>query len=105
MGRRAVFVLAGCLLALGCSGDEETSEAARDPGAVHAARVEKINMRAELNDDGRPGVKLRAALDHDDTADFRPGATAYAKIHCGRRPLAYVWLSDVIEYVRGWLVF
>jgi hypothetical protein len=33
-------------------------------------------------------------------AHLRPGATVVARVHCGRRSLAYVWLHEFWEAVR-----
>ena len=38
-----------------------------------------------------------------DLTGLRPGATADAKVHCGRASLGYVWFHDAIAWLqRTW---
>jgi hypothetical protein len=38
-------------------------------------------------------------------ADPKIGATATAKVHCGRRAIGYVWFHDLIDFVRAKILF
>jgi len=33
------------------------------------------------------------------------GASATAKIHCGTRPIGYVWFHDLVDFVRAKILF
>jgi hypothetical protein len=35
----------------------------------------------------------------------RAGTSATARVHCGRRPIGYVWLHDLIDAVRTQVLF
>jgi hypothetical protein len=50
---------------------------------------------------------VKATLDFDETGmpNLRPGATVYARIHCGRKPLGYVWFHQLLERLRGWAFY
>ena len=38
-------------------------------------------------------------------ADPKIGATATAKIHCGKRAIGYVWFHDLVDFVRAKILF
>lgn len=77
------------------------------PGITLAGRVAEVAGAAEF-DAARGGVlPVTIALDADaPPADLRrAGATARARIHCGRRPLGYVWFREAWDAIRGWIGF
>ena len=74
-------------------------------GIKHQAHVQKIAGRTEVGEAGPPTVKVTAKVNRDDISPLRPGATIYARIHCGRKPIGYVWFHDVFEAIREWLFF
>ena len=55
--------------------------------------------------EGRPGVRIVIAFDRTDVARLRPGTTAFVKIHCGQRPIGYVWFREVLEVARTRFLF
>jgi hypothetical protein len=50
--------------------------------------------------DGAPCVLMEVDMDYRLLDDLRPNATAMAKIHCGRRSAAFVWLHEFYEELR-----
>ena len=42
---------------------------------------------------------------NEDLPALVPGATARARIDCGRRALGYVWLHDLFEAFQTWVAF
>jgi multidrug efflux pump subunit AcrA (membrane-fusion protein) len=72
---------------------------------VYHGTVRNLAARTELNEENRPVVKLTMDFDQRSVPELRPGATVFARIGCGRKPLGYVWLHDLIEAFRGWLFF
>jgi multidrug efflux pump subunit AcrA (membrane-fusion protein) len=78
---------------------------ATDPAATHQGRIEKTAMDAQNLDGQEATVLVTVQIDREQLPPPRPGATVAAKIHCGRRPLAYVWFHDLIEAVRSRLMF
>jgi hypothetical protein len=74
---------------------------ASDPGQEYQGRVTNIAPTTELNAEQQPMVRVTVAFDKNAVPALRPGATAIAKVHCGRRSLGYVWLHDLYEYVHS----
>lgn len=48
---------------------------------------------------------IKVAIDKRELPDPRPGATVTAKIYCGRRPLGYVYLHDLIAFIQSRIIF
>jgi hypothetical protein len=52
---------------------------------------------------------VRVAFDQqklrDAVKDPKIGASATAKIHCGKRPIGYVWFHDLVDFVRAKILF
>lgn len=74
---------------------------ASEPGKVYSGRVAKVALATELDEKDEPTVLVTVDFDKRDVDALRPGGTANAKIHCGRRSLGYVWLSDLFHYVQS----
>lgn len=74
---------------------------ASDPGTVHRGRVSEVALATELDEQDEPMMRATVEFDQDGVSGLRPGATAQAKIHCGRRSLGYVWLADLYHYLQS----
>jgi multidrug efflux pump subunit AcrA (membrane-fusion protein) len=74
------------------------------PGHVTAISA-AAPLEAEGLEDAAPPVEVRIALEGDPPAAARPGMTASVRIHCGQRPLGYVWLHDVGATIYRWATF
>jgi len=74
-------------------------------GADYTGKLRHIASRTEVSEDNRSVVRVTLDVDKKNIPDLRPGATIHAKIHCGRRSLAYVWFHDVVEAALNWLRF
>lgn len=61
-----------------------------------------ISKRAESSEDHHGVVKAVIDFSSAQVHDLRPGATVFARLHCGRQPLGYVWFYELIELLRGW---
>ena len=48
---------------------------------------------------------VRVAIDKEELPQRRPGATVTAHVHCGKRPLGYVWLHEAIAFVQSKILF
>jgi hypothetical protein len=48
---------------------------------------------------------VRIALEGEPPAAARPGMSASVRIHCGKRPLGYVWLYDIGATLYRWATF
>ena len=62
--------------------------------------IVKVAPATELSDELTPSVEVVAALPPSEKLTLRPGATAVARVHCGRRSLGYVWLHELWEAIR-----
>lgn len=78
-----------------------TFSPALDPGTVREGRVTEIQNSAELRGEDGNTVLVRAEIRTADLPQRRPGAEVAAHIHCGRRALGYVWLADVVDFLRA----
>lgn len=89
-----------------------TYSPALDPGTVREGTVIDIQNSAELRGEEGNTVLVRADISADDLERdihqdkrYRPGSEVAAHIHCGRRPLGYVWACDIIDFLRAKVLF
>lgn len=89
-----------------------TYSPALDPGTVREGIVTEIQNSAELRGEEGNTVLVRASMTPEDlerdihqNKRYRPGAEVAAHIHCGKRPLGYVWLSDIVDFLRAKVMF
>jgi hypothetical protein len=79
---------------------------ATEPGTTHYGTVKEIHRSAEVRPDEGNTVLIKVAIDKQDVLDLlRPGATVTAQVDCGRRPLGYVLLHDVFDFVQSRVLF
>ena len=77
-----------------------------DPKQKHRGKVETVGIRTEVGERDGAFVPVTVELaDQENVPQLVPGATARARIDCGRRPIGYVWLHDVIDAFRTWVAF
>ena len=76
-----------------------------DAGLTRHGHVESVAMVAETEEDGAVRAAVTVNVDGDESGDFRTGASVTARIHCGEKPIGYVWLRGLIDTVRSslWL--
>jgi hypothetical protein len=75
-----------------------------DPGTTHAGTVEKVALASETDAQGTRSVLVTIAIDGDRIPGQRPGASVLARVHCGRRPIGYVWFHEIWETIQSrWL--
>jgi hypothetical protein len=89
---------------------------ATDPDTKHWGEVREIEKSAEVRGEEGNTVIIRVKIDKQDllpidpltgqpVGRLRPGAAVDAKIHCGKRPLGFVLLHDLIDFVRSEILF
>ena len=78
---------------------------ATDPGTQHTAVIDRVALSIERSQAGDPALRAIVRVDAGELPNSRPGSTVIAKIHCGRRSLAYVWLHDLYYAVMTRLLF
>jgi multidrug efflux pump subunit AcrA (membrane-fusion protein) len=64
-----------------------------------------VSESTQLDEQVGASVLARASVDPNELPTLRAGATAAAKIHCGRKPWAYVLFHDVVAFVRTKILF
>ena len=81
------------------------------PGREHDGTVTEksdIQSRADVvQREAGPSVRIRVSIDKNDLKgkDLRPGMSVTAKVYCGRKPLGYVWLHEVWEWIERKVLF
>lgn len=78
---------------------------ATNPGTTHIGTVKDVHRSAEVRGEEGNTVLLRVAIDKSELTDLRSGAAVTAKVHCGRAPIGYVWLHDLISFVESKILF
>ena len=80
-----------------------------DLDEIHQGQLATIREVAVLDpeqmDEELPAIEVEISLEDEQLAAARPGMTAEVRIHCGRRPLGYIWLHDVWEAIYRWVIF
>ena len=77
-----------------------TFSLASDPGVKRSAIVKQIGTTVEtLNDQGAT-LRIDATVDSSEMVNIRPGATANARIHCGRTCIGYVWTRRLWDFIN-----
>ncbi|MEO8495262.1 MAG: GAF domain-containing protein [Planctomycetota bacterium] len=74
-------------------------------GQRYHGTVEEIAMATELDEHDQPTVLVRVAVDREQLPDLRPGATVIANVHCGRRPIGYVWFRELFDVIKTRVLF
>jgi multidrug efflux pump subunit AcrA (membrane-fusion protein) len=77
---------------------------ASDPAVTHRGHLSRVALATDTAG-GQSAAEAIVALDGPLPADARAGARVIARIHCGRRSIGYVWLHDLIDFVRTSLLF
>jgi len=84
---------------------------ALEPSVTHKGKILEVHRSAEVRGDEGNTVLIKVELDEDEMNQLREqqklrqGAAVTAKIHCGKRPLGYVLLHDVIEFIQSRVLF
>jgi hypothetical protein len=80
---------------------------ALQPGTTRHGKIEEVNESAEVRGDEGNTVLIYVRMDKEELEQLRAeqklrqGAAVTAKVHCGRRPLGYVLLHDLFEFVQS----
>jgi hypothetical protein len=84
---------------------------ATEPGTKHVGTIKEIHRSAEVRGDEGNTVLIKVELDKAEMEQLRaqrklfPGATVTAKVYCGRRPLGFVLVHDLIEFIQARVLF
>jgi multidrug efflux pump subunit AcrA (membrane-fusion protein) len=78
---------------------------ATESGKTRYGTVTEVQRSAEVRGEEGNTVLIKVAINKDELPDKRPGATVTAKVYCGRRPLGYVLLHDLIGFIQSKIIF
>jgi hypothetical protein len=82
---------------------------ATHPGDKLEGWIEKIDPSAEVRGEDGNTVLMRVGFDQATLRETFPepkiGAGVTAKVYCGRRSFAYVWLHDLVDFIRAKILF
>lgn len=82
---------------------------ATSPGTSYEGKVKEVHEDAKVRGEEGNTVQVRVAIDKAkllaENHDLRPGATVTTKVYCGRAPIGYVWLHDLIAFVQTKILF
>ena len=78
---------------------------AADPAVTYRGQIEKTAIRTEITESDESVVLVTASINRDEISKLIPAASVVARIRCGQRPIGYVWLHDLFEAVRSWIMF
>jgi multidrug efflux pump subunit AcrA (membrane-fusion protein) len=73
-----------------------------DPAHAVTGVLANFAVATELDAQQESTVAATVEFDRQAVGGLRPGATAVAKIYCGRRSLGFVWFHDLFNYLRSW---
>ena len=81
---------------------------ATEPGTTLQGKVKEVQNSAEIRekDEGNV-VVIKVAINENeiDPANVREGTTVTGKVHCGRRPVGYVWFHDLLAFLQAKVFF
>ncbi len=78
---------------------------ATSPGQTLEGKVTQIAPRLEIDESGESYILTTVEAPRDKIENRAPGATAFARIDCGRGSLAEAWFHDLIDAARLWMPF
>jgi biotin carboxyl carrier protein len=82
---------------------------ATNPAEQLQGEVDEEELSAEVRGDSGNTVLVHVSFDQDKLrkviAEPKIGASATAKIHCGKRAIGYVWFHDLVDFVRSKILF
>jgi multidrug efflux pump subunit AcrA (membrane-fusion protein) len=98
---------AGHVLAGQRAGDEKLAVSfllASDPALTHHGHLDRLAAATDSSG-GKTVTEAIVTLDEPLPEGTRAGSRVTARVHCGRRSLGYVWLHDLIDFLRTSLLF
>jgi multidrug efflux pump subunit AcrA (membrane-fusion protein) len=78
---------------------------ASDPSRSYRGTIRDVAATTSLDDQIGISVMVTVAIDSSQLSNPHAGTTAITRIHCGRQPIGYVWLHDLIDAIRTRLLF
>jgi hypothetical protein len=82
-----------------------------EPGMSYLGKIKEISKSAEIRGEEGNTVLIKVELDKEEMEKLRAaqafssGLSVTAKVYCGRRPLGYVLLHDLFEFIQARVMF
>ena len=76
-----------------------TFSLASDPSVKRTALVKQIGTTIETLTDQGATLRIDAWVEAGEMVNIRPGATANARIHCGKTTIGYVWTRRLWDFI------
>ncbi|TWU54577.1 HlyD family secretion protein [Rubripirellula tenax] len=71
-----------------------------DPTQTIAGSIDRVSGVADVNAAGKSVVRAIVSIESGDGSAMRQGASVVARIHCGKRSAAFVYLQSFIQWYR-----
>lgn len=78
---------------------------ASDPSRSYRGTIRNVAETTNVDDQIGISVMVTVEVDSSQLSNPHAGTTAITRIHCGRQPIGYVWLHDLIDAIRTRLLF
>ena len=78
---------------------------ATDSDKKYEGEVKEIERIAEVHGEEGNTVLIKVKINKDDLPQLRPGASADARVYCGKEPLGFVLFHDVVNFIRSKVLF
>jgi transcriptional regulator with GAF, ATPase, and Fis domain len=75
---------------------------ATNPSKTLDGELVQIAERAEMGQSGQKEFRAIITADPDSREGLQPGVGVTARVHCGKRPIGFVWTYQIIDYFRTW---
>jgi hypothetical protein len=77
---------------------------ATDPAITYRGQIERVAGATDVTEDS-PAALTIVRFDGQPPAGALAGTSVTARIHCGSKPIGYVWLHDLIDAIRTQVLF
>jgi multidrug efflux pump subunit AcrA (membrane-fusion protein) len=78
---------------------------ATDPAVTHTGRIQRVALATDVVGGDSPHATTVVKINGSLPAEARAGTSVTARVHCGPRPIGYVWLHDLIDAIRTQILF
>ncbi len=80
---------------------------ATDPEVTYQGTLREVSREVRSHPDLGPSVLVTVSVPRSSVPNthLRPGATVIPHIHCGRRPVGFVWFHELIHTIYSRLMF
>ncbi len=82
---------------------------AQSPGEKLAGKLERPDLSAEATSEKGNTVRLLVSFDQqafrETIKEPKVNSTAKAKVYCGKKPIGYVYLHDLVDFIRAKILF